>query len=63
MKVIHNMKNRMIQEFQYDMKSQLPMISKDCESICDGEQQGESHFQEQRYHSLIQLKLMIKLDR
>jgi hypothetical protein len=53
----------MIQEFQYGLKSQLPMISKYYKSACDGDRQGESHFQQQRHHSLIQLKVMIESQR
>jgi hypothetical protein len=41
------------------LESQILIIAKHFQSICDGEHQSESHFQQQRYHSLIQLKLMI----
>jgi hypothetical protein len=36
------MKNILIQEFQYSLQSQLQMISKNFESICDREYQSES---------------------
>jgi hypothetical protein len=46
MKVIYNMKNILIQEFQYYVESQLSMISENFESIFDLEYQGEIYFQQ-----------------
>jgi hypothetical protein len=63
MKVIYTMKNSMIQEFQYSFQFQFLMIPKNFESICDGEYQSENRFQSQRFHSLIQLRLMTKSHR
>jgi hypothetical protein len=45
MKEVYSVINSLIQESQYCCRSQIPMISKYFESICDGEHQSENRFQ------------------
>jgi ABC-type transporter Mla maintaining outer membrane lipid asymmetry ATPase subunit MlaF len=55
MKVIHKMRNRMIQEFQHSVQFQLIEVMKNVESIDDQQNQQENRLVLQIVHDQLQV--------